>query len=406
MDANCIKCKGRLFCGRSFCPIKAKQEAKFNVKEKIAHLKKDFLGDGVSCFVGHFGYPNLNVGILTPTEKKDDSWLYEAPKYWSKENFGVADVINLRSDLINSKFKVNIKQQNKLIDLSKEIAMASKPADVEINLKKKPDFKLNMVSDIAPTGPNAILENAKLVSNTKVDTRVEKAVEDNDLKAADAVVSLYQKGFDENFLSRMLSIGNLGIGFERKIVPTRWSITATDDIIGKNFISEIKHNEKAVPTAYFGGYLGNYYLIMVFPEIWQYELFEMYMPKASWNVSEQVQYSTDYEPYSGRKTYASETVGGYYTVRLAVLEKLKENKKQGTILALRFITGDYFCPLGVWVTREAARKAMQNPIEFETKELMLNYARMLIKKKFHFDIDLILRNSKVLDSFKQRKLMF
>ena len=40
----------------------------------------------------------------------------------------------------------------------------------------------------------------------------------------------------------------------------------------------------------------------------------------------ELRYSTDYENYYGRKEYASTTAGGYYTVRLAILEKLKEMK--------------------------------------------------------------------------------
>ena len=78
-------------------------------------------------------------------------------------------------------------------------------------------------------------------------------------------------------------------------------------------------------------------------------------------------------------------------------------KKQGSILALRFITGDYTLPLGVWVTREAARKSMQSlPIEFASKELMLEYAKKLAKKKFSFDLDEILKNSILLKNIKQQ----
>ena len=78
-------------------------------------------------------------------------------------------------------------------------------------------------------------------------------------------------------------------------------------------------------------------------------------------------------------------------------------KKQGSVLALRFITGDYTLPLGVWITREAARKAMQSkPIEFSSKELMLEYAKKLAKKKFGFDLDGILKNSVLLRDMKQQ----
>ena len=112
---------------------------------------------------------------------------------------------------------------------------------------------------------------------------------------------------------------------------------------------------------------------------------------------------TDYEPYESRKYYAEETAGGYYTVRLAVLEKLNEMKKQGSVLALRFITGDYTLPLGVFVTREAARKSLQSkPIEFSSMELMLEYAKKLVKKKFNFDLNNILNKSVLLKNMKQQ----
>ena len=35
-------------------------------------------------------------------------------------------------------------------------------------------------------------------------------------------------------------------------------------------------------------------------------------------------FTTDYEPYTGRKTYAENCVGGYYAARLPILEKLKD----------------------------------------------------------------------------------
>jgi hypothetical protein len=82
-------------------------------------------------------------------------------------------------------------------------------------------------------------------------------------------------------------------------------------------------------------------------------------------------------------------------------------KKQGSILALRFVTGDYTLPLGVWVTREATRKSMQSmPIEFSSKELMLEYSKKLVKKKFNFDLSNILEKSILLKKIKnQSKLI-
>jgi hypothetical protein len=188
----------------------------------------------------------------------------------------------------------------------------------------------------------------------------------------------------------MLSVGVFGK--KRKLVPTRWSITATDDILANNFLEKVREQPLGEHAAYFGNYLGNYYLLLFFPERWSYELFEMYV-----GTPDRLEYSTDNEEFEGRKDYAENCAGGYYTVRMAIAEHLKDNKRQNSVLALRFITNEYVLPLGVWVTREATRKALTNkPIAFGSKELMLNYAKILAKKKFGVDITPILQKSKLL----------
>ena len=384
-------------CGDINCPICAKAYSQFRIKSMI--VKENFSTDAIAPFVGRYNYPDINVGILAPPEQEEDSWLYDAPKYWASNEFQIPRIVDFRSSLINSRNRINIRQKNKFLELNQEISLSSKPTDIEINLKNKPVFRINYDNLMAPTGPYAELEKAKLTENPKIDTKVQKVHYDTDLKANEALVYLYENNFDENFLSRILSVGTLGIGKNRKLVPTRWSITATDDTLGKHLIDEIKKYNNINYSAFFGSYLGNYYLILLFPEVWSYELVET-------TVANPEHYTTDYESYDGRKNYAENTAGGYYTVRLAVLEKLKEMKKQASVLALRFITGDYTLPLGVWVTREAARKAMNSKIEFSSKELMLEYARKLIKKRFNCDADFYLKRSNVLRNVKgQSKLL-
>ena len=81
MNIPCIKCKGATpmqSCGRTFCPIIAKAEALFKVKDKLNN--EDFFGSSPAPFVGHNFYPNLYVGILSPPEQREDAWLYDAPK--------------------------------------------------------------------------------------------------------------------------------------------------------------------------------------------------------------------------------------------------------------------------------------------------------------------------------------
>ncbi|PIU03036.1 MAG: hypothetical protein COT55_00335, partial [Candidatus Diapherotrites archaeon CG09_land_8_20_14_0_10_32_12] len=89
--------------------------------------------------------------------------------------------------------------------------------------------------------------------------------------------------------------------------------------------------------------------------------------------------------------------------RLSIAEKLEKMKKQASVLTLRFITGEYAVPLGVWVVREAVRKTMKNrPIEFASKDLMLNYASALVKKKFGYDVNNLLKNSIILRNIKHQ----
>ena len=397
--AKCVHCKRdvqRNLIRNGFCPSCFKTQ--FFPKSVQLVSKENFEGSTPTPFVGHFGYPNLNVGIMAVPEEKDAT-LYDAPRYWAANKYDIERVMGLRSSLINSRFNLNVKKtNNKMLDIAQEIGMASKAADVEVKLKQKPQFRVNYSNVLAPSGPNATLENAKLTSNVKVAVQVEKAVSDTDLKSVEALNSLFSKGFDENFLSRLLSVGNLGLGKNRKLVPTRWSITAVDDTVAKNIIDEIKDYSTTEYSAYFGGHLGNYYLILCFPDVWSYELFETYLPTGA--------FGTDYESFDGRKEYASNTVGGYYAARLAVLEGLKGMRKQGSCLCLRFITDEYTNPLGVWVVREAARNSMKSkPLVFGDRELMLTYAKQFIKKKFGYDLSVILGKSIILNTIKtQAKL--
>ncbi len=384
-------------------PRKISEIVDNNVKiiSKKLDFKKDFFGDSPAPFVGRYGYPNVNVGVLSAIDFKDKLNL-DNPKGWAKQKKTVNEVVGIRSSLINSRFKSNVySKQNKLNHLAQEVGLAAKPVEVEINLKDKPQFKLNTFSHSTPTGPNADLKKAKITSNPHVNTKVEKAHSDTDLKAADALNSLYKKGIDENNLSRALSVGAFGIGNNRKLVPTRWSITATDDIIGKQMITQVKDfNQLDHYELFFGGILGNYYLILLFPEVWSYELFEM-------SLQNQHSYSTDYEFYKGRKTYSEACEGGYYTVRLAITEKLKQIKRQASCIAFRFITSEYTAPLGVWVTREATRKSLlTKSFCFNTEKEMLDMAKQIVLDDFKFDLDNLMEKSVLLKERKVQKKLF
>nr|MCK4929554.1 hypothetical protein [Nanoarchaeota archaeon] len=400
MNIRCIKCKGRdpSICGRTFCPIMVKigAQKKFNIE-----AKQDFFGQSPNVFVGRYGYPEVNVGILSVEDYEE----HDNPLLWSKQNYSIAKIINLRSSLINSNFKAQITGfKERFMEMSKEVGMAKQPVDMEIGLSKKPKFSLSFEQDTMPHGPRVKLKKARITENPKIPHTVDKVVDDIDFKANNAINYLYKKNVDEHYLTRLLSIGNLGIKKQRKLVPTRWSITAVDEALAKEMIKQIKNYNIYNYTAFFGSHLGNYYVALFFPEVWSYELFETYVGKSTWHDSEGITTMTDYEGYDGRKDYASNTVGGYYAARLPVLEYLKKIKRQSSVLLLRFITGEYYAPLGVWVVREATRKTLQKkPLNFGSKELMIKYVNALVKKKFGINVDFILKKSVLLNKLRTQK---
>jgi len=370
----------------------------------------DFFGNSPpAVFVGRFGYPKVNVGVLSPTQKEEDSYLMDNPKEWAKLGLKDHEILRLRAQLVNARFQSSVKNfDSRLLDLSQEVGMAHRPVDMEVFLKNKPKNMLKMENVAKPLSNSSSVKNIKLTENPSIKTIVDKTVSDGDMKAVEGIYKLYNKGFDDNFLSKILSIGLLGKQKNRKLVPTRWSITATDDTIAKELLKSIRFYQEIDYQAYFSGYLGNYYLILFFPDIWGFELFEMEVPLKvnPWSRHGNL-YATDYEDYFGRKKYAEECAGGYFACRTGVLEKLKESKRQGGVLVFRFVTNEDRYPLGVWVCREATRTSLRNKVslDFDSKESLINYAKAKVAKEFGVDLTNLLGVSKLMNRrTKQKRL--
>ena len=51
------------------------------------------------------------------------------------------------------------------------------------------------------------------------------------------MLTLYNNGIEISKIQKCFSVGMLGK--KRKLVPTKWSITATDDIISKSLVLQI-----------------------------------------------------------------------------------------------------------------------------------------------------------------------
>ncbi|MCW8802471.1 MAG: Nre family DNA repair protein, partial [Candidatus Bathyarchaeota archaeon] len=351
----CAVCKGGKFlCGKTCCPLVVRFSSYFS----SAPLLQSTDLDGAcppGVFVGRIGYPYVYAGPLVPPVH-DDTSSYDQPETWFGKS--IDEIVGFRSLLVRGKHRVNVKkfeESGKIMDQTIDLALSVKPVDVELNLKKKPASALVIDDQVQPFGPSAPMKKMQ-ISNPKWDHQIQKAYFDDDLHAADAVTTLFQKGTMVTKIQRAFSVGAFGMKKQRRLVPTRWSITAVDSIISKKMMEKIKTfpeiNECRV---YESCYLDNVFEILMIPREWSYEAMEAWYPGTAWNqTGENVLLFSDWEGYDGRTTYAS--IGGcYYAARLAVGELLIKERRQASVIVLREAHPGYIMPVGVWQVRENVR---------------------------------------------------
>jgi hypothetical protein len=333
--------------------------------DEVAQGDSLFGSTSPTIFVGRSQYPDVSAGVLAPVGNEEHAEQYETGSHWYREGFGIEDVFEARTNLLNSTQRANVHVADEwtgFTGVQREVAIADRPVDVEVGLDGPLDVDLDVgFDDIAtPTGPRAQAEHAELTENPHVPRAVEKTLEDDDWKAEGAMTYLYNRGFDVYDVKTILSAGALGQTAERKMVPTRWSITAVDDTIG-GFLRGGIRNASSVDgvEVWYNEFLGNRFWVLLAPGDWEFELVEMKAPGSIWNPHEDRGYrvASDREGYEGRTTYVDETSGAYYASRLGVLEHLRERDRQAKVLVLRHVTEDYWGPAGVWQVRETVRNA-------------------------------------------------
>ncbi len=398
----CVACKGGKFlCGKTRCPLLVR--ARFYLK--AMPLIRGLGVDGASppsVFVGRIGYPYVYAGPLVPPVHEDTS-LYDLPELWFGKS--IDEIVGFRSMLIRGKHRVHVKkfeEAGKIMERTLELALAANPVDVELALTKQPRRILILDDEVQPFGPSAPISTLQ-VGTARWDHHVEKAHYDTDLKAADAVLDLHKQGVLVTKIQRAFSVGAFGVKKNRRLVPTRWSITAVDSIVSKGSMERIKtYPEINEYRVYESRYLDNQFEVLMLPQAWSYEAMEAWYPGTIWNPSGRtiVMYS-DWEDYEGRTTYAD--IGGcYYAARLAVCELLERERRQATVIVMREAHPGYIMPVGVWQVRENVRNAMkQQPLKFNT----LDEALARIASQFQIPLKRWIRNSELLqNALFQRKL--
>ncbi len=398
----CAICKGgKLLCGKKFCPI----VQRLNYwKSTIEKVDDSFSGTSPpSVFVGRFNYPRVNVGILSPPIEIDNAERLDFPEFWYEQKSTIRQILDYRSEMIHSRTLYNVKRpKGNLLEVMQELTVSKKPTDVEIQLKSKPKFQFSVSNFRPPIGNPARIKNAKITENVRVLKKVEKTVSDTDLKAINAVANLYKYNVPVSKIEKIFSVGLLGLPFQRKLVPTRWSITGVDDIIGKNMRQKVKTYPKLSEIqVFYNEYIGNHYEIIFIPRHYEYELIEIKHPKSVWNpYGKYAAIYADYESYWGRKDYASATGGAFYAGRLSILEHLEKIKRQASILIIREVLPEYYIPLGIWQMRETIRGAFnRKPMEFDN----LDKALKNISNRVITPMKKILTKSKLFQNIKKQK---
>ncbi|MFC6722181.1 DNA repair protein NreA [Halobacteriaceae archaeon SHR40] len=314
-------------------------------------------------FVGRSNYPDISTGVLSPMDREADADTFATSGNWYQQGLDIDDVLQRRTGLLNStrSTQVNVEDVwDGFVGVQREIAIANDPVDVELGLDGRPEIDLSLDDISTPTGPRARATDATLTENPSVPRAVEKTLEDDDWQAEGAMNYLYRRGFDVYDINTILSAGALGQGRNRRLVPTRWSITAVDDTVGKFLRGQIR-NASSIDEVqvWYNEYMANDYWIVLAPGNWEFELVELKAPGSIWNPDPEGQYymAADNESYEGRSAYVDETSGAYYASRLGVLEHLESIDRQATCLVIRHASDAYWAPVGVWQIREGIRHA-------------------------------------------------
>jgi hypothetical protein len=331
--------------------------------EEVAQGDTLFGSTSPSVFVGRSSYPNVSTGILSPVGEEERADEFATSGGWYDRGLDIDNVLQYRTGLLNSNRSAQVNVEDVwdgFVGVQREIAMSDRPVDVEIGLSEALDVDVDVDEIATPTGPSARADSAALTENPHVPRQIKKTLEDDDWQAQGAMTYLYRRGFDVYDIDDVLSAGALGRGENRRLVPTRWSITAVDDTIGQYLRGTIRNAPTIDETqVWVNEYIGNRYWVVLAPGQWEFELVEMKAPGSIWNPNpdDDLWMASAHEGYEGRTGYVSETAGAYYASRLGVLEHLADVGRQAKCLVLREVSDDYWAPVGVWQVRESVRNA-------------------------------------------------
>jgi hypothetical protein len=337
-----------------------KQLTASTLQMKSVDVGKEMEGSSPpSVFIGSWNYPDVFAGpMIAP--RHGDTAIMDMPESWIAKSCTQEEIIGYRLNLVRGKSMVNAHDlSTRYVEKLQEISLSSSSIESEVAFSSVPTGT-TFSEEHTPFGPSAGIERFE-IEGGRWDPKLEKVFYDTDLRSAEAIVGLHQQGVRFSSIQKAFSVGTFGMDRNRHLVPTRWSITACDTMIGDRLLNNVKKNP-VIDTwrVYQFSSLHNNYAVILMPTGWQYEWSEAFLKVLG---NEELVFS-DHEGYK-KKTEYSHLGGCYYTCKMAVLEALARQQEQAGAIILREAHRGYV-PMGVFNVRENVRAAMRQPAqEFE-----------------------------------------
>ena len=128
---------------------------------------------------------------------------------------------------------------NRFVEKLQEIVLAEGSIESEAAFESVPSG-LSFSEEHTPFGPSAPLERFEIEEQALGSLLLKRSFTiPTYLPATPSSVSTGQ-GLRSPSIQKAFSAGTMGRGENRHLVPTRWSITACDTMIGDNLLSEVK----------------------------------------------------------------------------------------------------------------------------------------------------------------------
>jgi len=327
---------------------------------KSVEVEKEMEGSSPpSVFIGSWNYPDVYAGPMIAPQHGDTA-IMDMPESWIAQNRTQEEIIGYRLNLVRGKSMVNAADlSSRFVEKLQEISLSTTSIESEVAFSTIPTGT-TFSEEHTPFGPSAGIERFEIESG-RWDYHLEKVFYDTDLRSTEAVTGLHRQGVPFSSIQKAFSVGTMGMDRNRHLVPTRWSITACDTMIGDQLLTEVKKNP-VIDTwrVHQFSSLHNNYAVILMPTGWQYEWSEAFLKVLG---NEELVFS-DHEGYR-KKTEYSHLGGCYYSCKMAVLEALARQQEQAGAIILREAHRGYV-PMGVFNVRENVRGAMRQPAqEFE-----------------------------------------